>query len=927
MENTTERLNKISTELYDLISTQFPDITLGDEQAKIVTDPVDARFFDFTYRANELDLGKVSVALNDKSITVIYKKDITAGKPVHAKESWYNFLRKIRKIANINRLSFDVRDIDKSSLSKRDYEVLSSEQFKGNAMSESKFYGTSRRSYLNIGEARLVIKHSQQVNQEMSGSRSQHVESIYIESKQGERFKYPIKHLGGAKAMARHVSEGGNQYDDFGKYIVGLSEELSSLGKFKRYMNRGGVMAESLAGYVDTVNERVTELKKTVEKLQRENFYRETFDSFEQTILEEVPTDVAENWIDQLTIRQFNEELKGVFPYIYRLVSEATKAKMVGPDELVSEFHTKAHHPGKKPMKNTKSPDDMEIESTFESMMGQFGEATPDQNNLAKSVNIVRELIPIARVQGERWTRMFGPNMPWPLVTPSYSRIGAMLQQGGDPTSLVQQEIQKIKKLQNFIKQNSQDTKNQVHRAIKTLLQNPNILQVLQHMETKLGQLIGPAVGKTDGPVAEAGGDTSSVGYITIRLGKKTTGGEEKTPYLVAYAGHVTDAKELTYDKAISKASPILNAGQLRTFISRVLNSEKGEPHAAGKPPGAILAISESIKQAFPFISEVEDWISTRNQKNIKVEILTKDEKPVDNRIDVVHNKPKNKGGYNPQEVVPAEKTPTTYFSIKNPRLMDHIRQTDMKFMREYYRPNIKEFVMGEKDFNQFMKTVKGGEYRAQFGDPGIEIDIERSFIESTNLEEGLKDKLKILALLGLVGMGGHMAFDAISAKHSPLGKALAVAAQQGDEDAAEYLSNLDGYIEGNDTGTLEMLKFKYMDEPESMKKEDQHGPNCNCQTDECSCGGGGDDDQMQEPPETKVSIGDFILSFYDRNTGNFPKGETSVLTMVEKEYGDKYVPVATEFINKVHGIHEKFSGMQSYNESEIDRIRSLAGV
>jgi hypothetical protein len=48
---------------------------------------------------------------------------------------------------------------------------------------------------------------------------------------------------------------------------------------------------------------------------------------------------------------------------------------------------------------------------------------------------------------------------------------------------------------------------------------------------------------------------------------------------------------------------------------------------------------------------------------------------------------------------------------------------------------------------------------------------------------------------------------------------------------------------------------------------------------------------------------------------------------MVEKEYGDKYVPVATEFINKVHGIHEKFSGMQSYNESEIDRIRSLAGV
>ena len=31
--------------------------------------------------------------------------------------------------------------------------------------------------------------------------------------------------------------------------------------------------------------------------------------------MEDVPADVAENWIDQLTIRQFNEELKDIFPY------------------------------------------------------------------------------------------------------------------------------------------------------------------------------------------------------------------------------------------------------------------------------------------------------------------------------------------------------------------------------------------------------------------------------------------------------------------------------------------------------------------------------------------------------------------------------------------------------------------------------------
>ena len=52
-------------------------------------------------------------------------------------------------------------------------------------------------------------------------------------------------------------------------------------------------------------------------------------------MLEEVPEDVSNSWIDELTIRQFNEELKGVFPYIYRLVSEANKTKELGPDDII----------------------------------------------------------------------------------------------------------------------------------------------------------------------------------------------------------------------------------------------------------------------------------------------------------------------------------------------------------------------------------------------------------------------------------------------------------------------------------------------------------------------------------------------------------------------------------------------------------------
>ena len=34
--------------------------------------------------------------------------------------------------------------------------------------------------------------------------------------------------------------------------------------------------------------------------------------------------DIKKNWIDELTIKTFKEELQDVFPYIYKLVTEKT---------------------------------------------------------------------------------------------------------------------------------------------------------------------------------------------------------------------------------------------------------------------------------------------------------------------------------------------------------------------------------------------------------------------------------------------------------------------------------------------------------------------------------------------------------------------------------------------------------------------------
>ena len=385
-----KNLNQTAEELFSKIRGRYPGVTIGDDEGNVTQDPQLARFFEFPFREGESK--KISISLSEEGGIVIMHNKSVAEDDV-SKSNWYEFLKEMRGFAKKRMLNFEVRDITKSNLEKRDYKYLA-QKAKDTNMNESKLYGTSKMSYQNIDNARLVIKHTESVNTELASGRTQKIGKIYIESAEGERFKYPYKHLSGARAMARHVSEGGVPFDEFGKHITGLSEELAKLRKFKIYMGRSSVMAESLSEYMDIVRERIQTVKKTVEHLQRPNYYREAVDSFETPVFEEVPDDVKENWIDELTIKQFNEELADVFPYIYNLIKEGRKAKELGPDDLVDEagkmkgggddpcwkgykmVGTKKK--GGKEVPNCVPRESMELESAFEDMMGQFSEEDDD---------------------------------------------------------------------------------------------------------------------------------------------------------------------------------------------------------------------------------------------------------------------------------------------------------------------------------------------------------------------------------------------------------------------------------------------------------------------------------------------------------------------------------------------------------------------
>jgi len=339
-------MNKFKTfasDMFNKIRGRFTDVTIGDENGNVTNIPEDARFFEFSYNAQGNELGKVSVSLDEENgVTVIVAKDLVLNQVEAIQDDWYNFLKELRYFAKKRMLKFDVRDINKSNLDKRDYEYLAQNRPGENTMSESKMYGNETRSYQKIGKARIAIKHSAPINVESSNSRTSKIGSIYIESPTGERFKYPYKHLAGARAMALHVNEGGHMYDDFGKYISGLSEEMSKLRKFSQYMNRSSVMAETLEGYTDIVKGRIKEVRQEIQNLQKPGYYKEASENYEVAVMEEVPTDVSDAWVDQLTIKQFNEELKDVFPYIYNLVGTSV-VETIDLDDILDEGYMKGY--------------------------------------------------------------------------------------------------------------------------------------------------------------------------------------------------------------------------------------------------------------------------------------------------------------------------------------------------------------------------------------------------------------------------------------------------------------------------------------------------------------------------------------------------------------------------------------------------------
>ena len=388
-----KNLSVIASELFDKIRTQFPNLKLGDENSETTNEPEDARFFEFDYKHKGQVLGRISVSLSeDDGLVVIYSNDVVGDKNDYVKKQFFGFLKELREFAKQHLLTFDTRDIAKSNLEKRDYEHLSKTNSGESTMSESKLFGTSMTSYQNLGNAKLIVKHSAPINAENPAGRAQRIQSIYVENLDGERFKYPHRHLNGARALAQHVGAGGTPYDSIGKYVIGLSEELGKLRMFKHYVERNDTISEAMGSVTSKVMERIDSIKKEIHSLQNANNYKTFAESFTEYESVDIPETIMNDWIDRLTVRSFNEELKNVFPYIFKLVDEADiPVKEISADDLVEDSEEQDTNEV-----STEVPEILEYESILNNIVEGTDLFGDDNQDLIAQLNeLLAEPIPV----------------------------------------------------------------------------------------------------------------------------------------------------------------------------------------------------------------------------------------------------------------------------------------------------------------------------------------------------------------------------------------------------------------------------------------------------------------------------------------------------------------------------------------------------
>ncbi len=302
--------NTPGNQLYNLLVTRDFEPELLDSAGKAVNDPNEAELFSFDWKTENKNYGTVVVLLGaDNNLQVYFGDNLGRSMESEDKRQWYDFLAQMKNFAVRNMLTFDLQNLNRLKYTMKGMAAIKEGLFEG-------YYGTRKMSYSDQPKAvKLVIKHNRTLGE--GDARFRYIESLFVETADGERFKVPTRSLTHGKMLARHIAEGGNPYDAFGQRINEMVGEMATLARFVRAAKSKKFESDA-AAMVESAVRHYGELKAKAKKMIGQRGYREEREGFDPAAFED--SEVAVEAIRDMFVEQtLDHRIEEALPILSRL--------------------------------------------------------------------------------------------------------------------------------------------------------------------------------------------------------------------------------------------------------------------------------------------------------------------------------------------------------------------------------------------------------------------------------------------------------------------------------------------------------------------------------------------------------------------------------------------------------------------------------
>jgi len=310
-----------AAELNDLLVTQGFDPEIKDYRGQDEENPEDGKILSFDYTINDHNYGTMVLLLDTQGNLEIFSAlGITNRPQASDQEDWDKFLYLLRHFA---------RSHMKRLKSPQPMHRLKHRMRSLSSLKES-YYGTKKVSYAGAPkEARLMIRHNRDL--EESDARFRYVESLFIETTDGQRFKLASKKLSVGRAMLEHVRQGGTPYDAMGQHINEMANELNVLSRFLRVNKES--LSEQAGAMRESAYDHYQNLRKNIKSLSTANGYKRYTESWEPTAITE-GEDLVEEIKNLFVEQHIDPRIEDALPILANIKKKEAAMKM----QEVKEF-------------------------------------------------------------------------------------------------------------------------------------------------------------------------------------------------------------------------------------------------------------------------------------------------------------------------------------------------------------------------------------------------------------------------------------------------------------------------------------------------------------------------------------------------------------------------------------------------------------